>query len=120
MISLHVYMNAKADRELELEAQIKDRWLTAMAEQPARWIWTRIGKNGAVELPEALRAALAIREGDSVQLVVEDDAIRILTREAALRALTSDVRRYIPEGVSLVDELIGDRRAEAAREASGD
>ncbi|MCH8221906.1 MAG: antibiotic biosynthesis monooxygenase [Chloroflexi bacterium] len=34
MISLHVYMNAKAGRELELEAQIKDRWLTAMAEQP--------------------------------------------------------------------------------------
>ena len=27
-------MNAKAGRELELEAQIKDRWLTAMAEQP--------------------------------------------------------------------------------------
>ena len=34
MISLHVYVNAKAGRELELEAQIKDRWLTAMAEQP--------------------------------------------------------------------------------------
>ncbi len=93
---------------------------TAMAEPPARWIWTRIGKNGAIALPEALRAALAIREGDSVQLVIEDDAIRILTRDAALRALTSDVRRTIPEGVSLVDELIGDRRAEAAREASGD
>ena len=93
---------------------------TAMAEQPARWIWTRIGKNGAIELPEAFQAALAIREGDPVQLVIEDDAIRILTREAALRALTSDVRRSIPEGVSLVDELIGDRRAEAAREASDD
>ncbi len=92
---------------------------TAMTEQPAGWIWARVGKNGAIELPEAFRTALAIRAGDHVQLVLKDDAIRILTREAALRALTNDVRRYIPDGVSLVDELIAERRAEAAREASG-
>ncbi len=93
---------------------------TAMTEQPAGWIWTRVGKNGAIELPEAFQTALAIREGDHVQLKLEDDAIQILTREAALRALTNDVRRYIPEGVSLVDALIADRRAEVVREASGD
>ena len=34
MISLHVYMNAKAGRERDLESQIKDKWLTAMAAQP--------------------------------------------------------------------------------------
>ena len=93
---------------------------TAMTEQPAGWIWTRVGKNGAIELPEAFLTALAIRKGDHVQLAMEDDGIRILTREAALRALTNDVRRYIPDDVSLVDALIADRRAEAIREASGD
>ena len=94
--------------------------MTAMTEEPARWIWARVGKNGAIELPEAFRTALAIREGDHVQLLLEDDAIRILTRDAALRALTNDVQRYIPDGVSLVDELIAERRAEAVREASGE
>ena len=34
MISLHVYMNPKSGREGELESQIKDRWLSAMADQP--------------------------------------------------------------------------------------
>ena len=34
MISLHVYMNPKSGREGELDSQIKDRWLSAMADQP--------------------------------------------------------------------------------------
>lgn len=34
MISLHVYMNVKAGKERELDVQIRDKWLAAMAEQP--------------------------------------------------------------------------------------
>ncbi len=92
----------------------------AMADQPSRWAWARVGRNGNIDLPEAFRMALAIHEGDQVQLVIEDDAIRILTRERALRTLKDDVRRYVPDGISLVDALISDRRAEAAREATDD
>jgi hypothetical protein len=34
MITLHVYMNPKPGKSDELEAGIRDSWLTAMAEQP--------------------------------------------------------------------------------------
>ncbi|HLZ09654.1 MAG TPA: hypothetical protein VKT80_13770 [Chloroflexota bacterium] len=38
------------------------------------------------------------------------------TREEAIRRIQARVRKYIPAGVSLVDELIAERRAEAKRE----
>lgn len=91
-----------------------------VGEPPAQWIWVQVGKNGSIELPESFRSALAIGEGDQVQLQLEDGAIRILTRDAAMNALRNDVRRFVPEGVSLVDALISDRREEVAREASSD
>ena len=34
MITLHVYMTAKPGRESELEAGIRDSWISAMSEQP--------------------------------------------------------------------------------------
>ena len=34
MITLHVYMNPKPGKELELETGIADKWLVAMAQQP--------------------------------------------------------------------------------------
>ena len=87
---------------------------------PARWVWVRVGPNGAMELPETFLSALAIGEGDQVQLQLEDGAVRLLTREAAMNALKSDIRKFVPEGVSLVDELIAERREEAAREVLSD
>jgi hypothetical protein len=38
------------------------------------------------------------------------------TREQGLQRARALLRKYIPEGVNLSDELIADRRAEAARE----
>ena len=37
-------------------------------------------------------------------------------RKKAIRRAQERVRRYIPEGVNLSDELIAERRAEARRE----
>ena len=94
--------------------------LTVADESPARWVWVQVGRNGSIELPETFRSGLAIGEGDQVQLQLEAGAIRILTRDQALHALSNDVRQFVPEGVSLVDELISDRREELAREISRD
>ena len=91
-----------------------------VGESPARWVWVQVGKSGSIELPESFRSTLAIGEGDQLQLQLEAGAIRILTRDAAMNALRNDVRRFVPEGVSLVDALISDRREEVAREASND
>jgi hypothetical protein len=43
-------------------------------------------------------------------------ALVVETREQGLRRATALVRKYIPEGVNLSEELIAERRAEALRE----
>ena len=49
--------------------------------------------------------------------VTEEGALVVETREQGLRRARALLRKYIPEGVNLSDELIVERRAEAAREA---
>ena len=85
--------------------------------EPAlQWVWTTVRKGGAIELPAFFLASMGVTEGDPVQLALEGGVIRVLSRAAALCEAQELVRRYVPEGVSLVDELLAERRAEAARE----
>jgi len=49
--------------------------------------------------------------------VTEEGALIVETREQGLRRARALLRKYIPESVNLSDELIADRRAEAARES---
>jgi len=49
--------------------------------------------------------------------VTEEGGLILETREQGLRRARALVRKYIPEGVNLSDELIAERRAEAANEA---
>ena len=54
---------------------------------------------------------------DLCAVVTQEGALILETREQGLRRAQALVRKYIPEGVTLSDELIADRRAEAARDA---
>ena len=85
-------------------------------ESEDQWIWTTVGKGGRIDVPTAFLAAMGVREGDPIQLIVEGDGIRVLSRDAVIRDLQAYVRSHIPDDVSLVDELLEERRAEAARE----
>lgn len=49
----------------------------------------------------------------------EAGSLVIETREQGLRRARALVRKYVPEGVRLSDELIAERRAEAERERQG-
>ena len=80
------------------------------------WLWTAIGKGGAIKLPSEILDAMGVVEGDQVQLALDGDVVRILSRAGAIRELQDQVRRHVPGDVSLVDELLAERRAEAARE----
>ena len=58
--------------------------------------------------------------GPSTELcvaVTEEGALLVEPREQGLRRARDLLRKYIPEGVNLSDELIAERRAEAARES---
>lgn len=76
---------------------------------------TIIREGGRLVIPAAYRKALGLKPGDEVLLTLEDGEIRVVsTRQAIARAQTL-LRRYVPEGRSLSEELIQERREEAAR-----
>jgi len=77
---------------------------------------TQVGEGGRIVVPAAFRAALGMEVGEQVLLRVEDGELRVFTPQEGIRKAQELLRHYIPEGVSLADELIAERRAEAARE----
>ena len=76
----------------------------------------RLGAAGQITIPEAIRTSLGLNEGDTLIATVEDEEIRLMTIPAAVRKAQAIVRQYVPAGVSLVDELLEDRRREVERE----
>lgn len=76
----------------------------------------RLGPDGRVVIPAAFREVLAIKDGDTLIASVEEGVLQLMTIPAAVRRAQAMVRRFVPEGVSLVDELFEDRRREVERE----
>lgn len=76
----------------------------------------KLGSNGRLVIPAEYRKALGVEEGDELVVRLEDGELHLSTRKVALRRAQERVRRYVPEGVSLADELIRERREEAASE----
>jgi AbrB family looped-hinge helix DNA binding protein len=73
---------------------------------------TRINQQGRIVIPAECRAAAGLKPGDELLIeTVGDGELRIRIKEA--RAI---VARYLPKGRDLVQELIDERREEAARE----
>ena len=75
---------------------------------------TIIRENGRLVIPAKYRKALGLKPGDEVLLVLEDNEIRVLSTRQAIARAQAVVRRYIPKGRSLSDELIRERKEEAS------
>jgi AbrB family looped-hinge helix DNA binding protein len=76
----------------------------------------KVNENGRVVIPAAFRKALGISPGDEVFLRMEDDELRITTIKRRIERAQRRARKYLKPGVSLVDELIAERREAAKRE----
>ena len=76
----------------------------------------KVAEGGRIVIPAEYRKRLGVQVGDNVILQLDDGEIRLFTVREAIRRAQEMVRRYVSEGVSLADELIAERRAEAARE----
>jgi len=76
----------------------------------------RVNENGRVVIPASFRKALGIRAGDELLLRMEDDELRITTLKKRIERAQRRARKYVKAGVSLVDELIAERREAAKRE----
>lgn len=79
-----------------------------MTAQPVRII-----EGGKLVIPAAMRRALGIASGDTVMVGIEDGELRIRSLARAVERAQAIVRRHVPRGDSLADELIADRRGEA-------
>ena len=54
------------------------------------------------------------KEGQNIEVARERNSFRVsLSAAERISRAQAIVRKYVPEGVSLVDELIADRRREA-------
>jgi AbrB family looped-hinge helix DNA binding protein len=74
-----------------------------------------VGAQGRVVVPALLRRRLGIQAGDVLVASAEDGRL-VLERRATILARLRKQFDVVPAGVSLADELIAERRREAARE----
>ncbi len=75
----------------------------------------RIGPQGRLVIPARLRRRLGLRSGQTLMARAEDGRL-VLERPAAILARLKARFKSIPPDVSLVDDLIRDRRQESRRE----
>lgn len=74
-----------------------------------------LGKQGRVVIPADVRAALGLEAGDRLHLTARGSRIVIERQADALTELRT-LARDVPRSRSLVDELLEERREQAARE----
>jgi AbrB family looped-hinge helix DNA binding protein len=75
-----------------------------------------VGPKGRVVIPASIRSQLGIREGTELVAVVQDGGVLLLPRaevKARLRGMFAGIK------ASLAEELLADRRREAAAEDRG-
>jgi AbrB family looped-hinge helix DNA binding protein len=78
---------------------------------------TRLEKSGRILIPAAVRRHLGLSEGSQVLVKVEESGtLQVTSRSQALARVRQEIRKYIPAGEDLAEELIRDRRAEIDRE----
>jgi AbrB family looped-hinge helix DNA binding protein len=78
---------------------------------------TKLTNGNRVVIPATIRKSLGLRVGDSVTLVLQNNGeVRLLTQIEAVKQAQALVRQHVPAERSLVDELLAERRLEAAGE----
>jgi AbrB family looped-hinge helix DNA binding protein len=76
----------------------------------------QVGEKGRLVIPAAMRKALGIGVGTTVELRHEDNELRISTMRSRLRRAQERIRQVIPPGISLSEELSAERREAAKHE----
>ena len=75
----------------------------------------RLGRQGRLVIPAELRRKLGLNDGDELVARDEDGRLVIEPRSAVLTRIRRRLRT-LPTEVSLVDDLLAERRREAQRE----
>jgi AbrB family looped-hinge helix DNA binding protein len=76
----------------------------------------KVSEGGRVVIPAELREKYRIEVGDVVVWRDDGDGLRLFSRRDGIRRAQAVLAKYKRPGESVVDELIRERREEAARE----
>jgi len=76
----------------------------------------QLSENGRVVIPVQVRRELGVESGGEILLERREDGYRLTTRRQRIEDARRHLRRYFKPGVSLVDELIAERRKAAKDE----
>lgn len=79
-----------------------------------------VAEDGSLTLPAEVRCALGLTGAGEVILVQDEAGIELTTSDRIIERVQALAAPYLQGGGSLADELIADRRAEAAREDAED
>lgn len=88
---------------------------TAKPLNDGRW-FAPVGSGMSVELPADLLRAFGFEDGDTVIFRQTKDGVLMSSQRKAIRRIQDDLAKLVRPGESVVDELIAERHAEAARE----
>lgn len=78
----------------------------------------RISKGGRLVIPAEFRRAMEIEDGTNVVLTLENGSLHIRTVQNGIRQAQALFAKYNPKpGISIVDDFIAEKRAEASKEA---
>lgn len=75
-----------------------------------------VAENGRVVLPATLRRRLNVLRGGTIVIREEDGRLLLESVDDAIGRAQALVRKFAPEVTGVVDEFLGERRAEAERE----
>ena len=76
----------------------------------------RIDASGRIVIPADAKLRHKLKEGDAVVMEEDGDGLRLRSIDDVVREAQAYFRSFVPEGVSLVDELVAERREAAERE----
>ena len=83
-----------------------------------KFSYTTVDKHGRIVIPAEIRAELGLEPGEEVSLLVVNGRLQIRNVGRAIEEQVGIGLRMHPElaGLSIVDEFIAEKRAEAERE----
>lgn len=73
-----------------------------------------VGPGGRVVIPAPYREALGITEGAAVFMRIDGEELRVVSDAVEVRRVRELIARKVPEDISLADDLIRERRRQAA------
>ncbi len=77
-----------------------------------------LGDDGRLTIPADARRQLNLAPGQPLLVESDGDSLLVRSYDAVLRETQGYFRQFLTPGEGVVDGLIADRRAEAAREAA--